>query len=238
MDGLPTATAEMVPEDSFKTEPRGLLGIPEGLLPGRVHPSCLPPLLLEPWVCGRPHRELTGGNRSDMKGKEYPFPQINSPRWLQREAGPIRLSRKLRSQDAGLWVWALSLKYLPGSCPWGNPVAAWPPASEASRGIHICRHQMEWGSLSRLGGWGQKRSSLGSLMHEGDCGMEERGPFWIWVPQGKGKEPGAPASSAEPLPHKQGCRGGHRQIHPGMEGSSSSARQAEPMPVFPGRHTR
>lgn len=158
MEGLPTAAAEMVPEDSFKTEPRGLLGIPEGLLPGSASPSSLPGLLLEPWVCRRPHRELTGGNCSDMKGKEYPFPQINSPRWLQREAGPIRLSRKLRSQDAGLWVWALSLKYLPGSCPWGNPVAAWSPASGASRGIHICAVTRLVGGAGQVGRLGTKEA--------------------------------------------------------------------------------
>lgn len=41
---------------------------------------------------------------------------------MQKEANPIRQSHKLRSQEAGVGSQALSLKCLPGSCPWCNPV--------------------------------------------------------------------------------------------------------------------
>lgn len=57
------------------------------------------------------------------------FTQINSQRTMQRKANPIRQSHKLGSQEPGPGSWALSLKHLPGSCPWGSPViaAAVPP---------------------------------------------------------------------------------------------------------------
>ena len=63
-----------------------------------------------------------GGSRPDMKGRRLSFTQINSQRTLQREANPIRQSHKLGSQETGPGSQALSLKHLPGSCPWGSPV--------------------------------------------------------------------------------------------------------------------
>lgn len=57
-----------------------------------------------------------------MKGRRISFTQINSQRKMQKEANPIRQSHKLRSQETGAGSQALSLKCLPGSCPWGNPV--------------------------------------------------------------------------------------------------------------------
>lgn len=103
--------ADMVPMDSFTTEPVGLLILREGLLPKRAHPSCWSQGLLKTSQATHRRKPL----RHERQG--ISFPQINSPGTLHWEAGPIRQSHKLRSQDAELWVWALSLKYLPGSCP-------------------------------------------------------------------------------------------------------------------------
>lgn len=57
-----------------------------------------------------------------MKGRTLSFTQINSQREMQGKANLIRQSRKLRSQETALGSPALSLNYLPGSYPWGNPV--------------------------------------------------------------------------------------------------------------------
>lgn len=210
MEGLPTAAAEMVPEDGFKTEPKGTPWHPGGLASRKSSPL-LPPT---PPAGALGLRKTSQGThrrkplRHERQGISFP------PNKQPEVAAKGSRSHQTKPQIKITRCWALGVgsvfKISSRKLPLGQPCPAWSPASGASRGIHICAIT-RW-SGGAWAGWeaGDKR---GLVQYEGDCGMEKRGPFWIWVPQGKGKEPGAPACSAEPLPHKQGCRVGYGQIH-------------------------
>lgn len=83
---------------------------------------------------------------------------------MPKEANPIRQSHKLRSQETGVGRQALSLKCLPGSCPWGNPVlVAVPPLPlglQLPRSGHLGKSRVLGDMAEREGGgggWGRGR---------------------------------------------------------------------------------
>ena len=107
---------------------------PEGSLLGRsTHPN--PPC--QGQACRRPHNEHICRRKPLRHEREenilYPNKKYQTK--MQREANPIRQSHKLRSQETRLGSRALSLKHLPGSCPWAalsscpSLCSCWAPGS-------------------------------------------------------------------------------------------------------------